>query len=66
MSYLSSRKAAERLGLHPQTLRRYARQGKIPYYRNTGGQRLYDVDVDTFLRGEADPETICYCRVSSA
>ena len=64
MVYLPSRKAAERLGLHPQTLRRYASQGKIPFYRNAGGQRLYDVDA--FLRGETDPETICYCRVSSA
>ena len=64
MSYLPSRKAAAQLGLHPQTLRRYARQGKIPFYRNSGGQRLYDVDA--FLRGEADPETVCYCRVSSA
>ena len=64
MSYLPSHKAAARLGLHPQTLRRYARQGKIPFYRNSGGQRLYD--VDSFLRGKSEPETICYCRVSSA
>ena len=64
MSYLPSRRAAARLGLHPQTLRRYARQGKIPFYRNSGGQRLYD--VDSFLRGKSEPETICYCRVSSA
>ena len=63
MSYLSSRKAAARLGLHPQTLRRYARQGKIPYYRNAGGQRLYDADA--FLRGNATPFVVCYCRVSS-
>ena len=63
MPYLPSRKAAAQLGLHPQTLRRYARQGKTPFYRNSGGQRLYDVDA--FLRGEADAETVCYCRVSS-
>ena len=63
MVYLSSRKAAERLGLHPQTLRRYAAQGRIPFYRNAGGQRLYDVDA--FLRGKANPQTVCYCRVSS-
>ena len=63
MSYLPSRKAAERLGLHPQTLRRYARQGKIPYYRNAGGQRLYDADA--FLRGNATPSVVCYCRVSA-
>ena len=59
-----SRKAAERLGLHPQTLRRYARQGKITYYRNAGGQRLYHVDA--FLRGSATPSVVCYCRVSAA
>ena len=64
MSYSPSRKATARLGLHPQTLRRYARQGKIPYYHNAGGQRLYDADA--FLRGEADAETVCYCRVSAA
>ena len=51
MVYLPSRKAAERLGLHPQTLRRYAAQDRIPFYRNAGGQRLYDVDA--FLRGKA-------------
>ena len=63
MSYSPSRRAAERLGLHPQTLRRYARQGKIPYYRNAGGQRLYNADA--FLRGIATPSVVCYCRVSS-
>ena len=53
-----------RLGLHPQTLRRYAAEGKIPYYRNAGGQRLYDVDA--YLRGATQPTIVCYCRVSSA
>ena len=64
MVHVPSRKAAERLGLHPQTLRRYAAAGKIPYYRNAGGQRLYDVDA--YLRGGAAPAVVCYCRVSSA
>ena len=63
MVYLPSRKAADRLGLHPQTLRRYAAQGTIPFYRNSGGQRLYDADA--FLRGKAAPHLVCYCRVSS-
>ena len=45
MAFLPSRKAAAILGLHPQTLRNYADQGKIPYYRNSAGQRLYDVDA---------------------
>ena len=64
MVYVASRKAAAMLGLHPQTLRRYAEQGKIPHYRNSGGQRLYDVDA--YLRGASRPNIICYCRVSSA
>ena len=41
------------LGLHPQTLRNYAEQGKIPHYRNSAGQRLYDVDA--YLRGAIQP-----------
>ena len=64
MSYLPSQKDSTLLGLHPQTLGRYARQGKIPFYLNSCGQRHYD--VDSYLRGKADPETICYCRVNSA
>ena len=64
MVYVASRKAAAMLGLHPQTLRRYADQGKIPHYRNSAGQRLYDVDA--YLRGAISPQVVCYCRVSSA
>ena len=52
------------LGLHPQTLRNYAKQGKITFYRNSAGQRLYDVDA--YLRGASRPTIVCYCRVSSA
>ena len=52
------------LGLHPQTLRNYAKQGKIPCYRNSAGQRLYDVDA--YLRGAIQPTVVYYCRVSSA
>ena len=64
MPYLPSRKAAALLGLHPNTLRTYADQGKIPYYRNAAAQRLYDVEA--YLRGSTAAETVCYCRVSSA
>ena len=63
MVHVPSRKAAEILGLHPNTLRSYADQGKIPHYRNAAGQRLYD--VDSYLQGNQEPETVCYCRVSS-
>ena len=63
MVYLPSRKAAEYLGLHPNTLRTYADQNNIPHYRNSAGQRLYDVDA--YPPGSAAAETVCYCRVSS-
>ena len=58
MVYVASRKAAAMLGLHPQTLRRYANEGKIPHYRNSAG--LYDVDA--YLRGASRPNIVCYCR----
>ena len=63
MAHLPSRKAAEFLGLHPNTLRSYADKGKIPHYRNSAGQRLYD--VESYLKGDREQETVCYCRVSS-
>ena len=63
MAHLPSRKAAAVLGLHPNTLRSYADKGKIPHYRNSAGQRLYD--VDSYLQGNQEPDTVCYCRVSS-
>lgn len=63
MAYLPSRKAAQELGLHPNTLRKYADAGLIRHYRNAAGQRLYDVAA---YLGEAGPiEIVGYCRVSS-
>ena len=63
MAYLTLKKAVEKLGLHPNTLRRYADQNKIPSIRNEGKQRLFD--VDSYLRTNGNIKTICYCRVSS-
>jgi predicted site-specific integrase-resolvase len=63
MEYVPSRVAAKKLGLHPNTLRKWADAGKINHVKMASGQRRYD--IETFL-GEASPaETICYCRVSS-
>jgi len=64
MAYIPLRKAVEFLGLHPNTLRRYADEGKIKSIKNAAGQRLYD--VESFQRGSVSPAVICYCRVSSA
>jgi predicted site-specific integrase-resolvase len=63
MAYIPLRKAVEFLGLHPNTLRRYADEGKIKSIKNEAGQRLYD--VESYQRGATKSTTICYCRVSS-
>lgn len=77
--YVPLRKAVEVLGLHPNTLRKYADQGKIKSIKNEAGQRLYD--VQSYISGAArasrglqgataggahSPSLVCYCRVSSA
>jgi predicted site-specific integrase-resolvase len=64
--YIPLRKAKERLGLHGDTIRKYADKGIIPSIRTEGGKRLFD--IDEYIRrknGECNHSTICYCRVSS-
>jgi DNA-binding transcriptional MerR regulator len=51
MAYIPLRKAVEFLGLHPNTLRRYADEGKIKSIKNPAGQRLYD--VESYIRGDS-------------
>ena len=64
MSYVPIRKAVALLGLHPNTLRKYADGKQIPTIRSPGGQRLFDVGA--YLRIASAASVICYCRVSSA
>ena len=64
MPHIPGRKAAAQLGIHQNTLRRYADEGRIQTIRTASGQRRYDVDA--FLRESADAALVCYCRVSSA
>ena len=63
MRYLPSRKAAEALGVHPNTLRRWADAGKIEHIKTESGQRRYD--VDSYVGHRSQPVGVCYCRVSS-
>ncbi len=51
------------LGVHPQTLRAWAREGRIDYIRTEGNQRRYD--VDSYIGNAKPTVTLCYCRVSS-
>lgn len=62
------RKAAELTGLHPQTLRKYEKEGKIRVERLPSGQRRYDTD-SLPIGGSGNRRgchLVCYCRVSSA
>ena len=63
MKYLPSREAGKILGLHPNTLRRYANNGTIESVRTESGQRRYNVAA--YLGLQKQTTTICYCRVSS-
>ena len=62
-----SRVAASELGVHPNTLRNWANEGKIKFVKTATGQRRYD--LSTLVRDGTDSEkkgsSICYCRVSS-
>jgi len=46
--------AAEQLGVHPETLRRWEKDGAIRAERTNGGQRRYDQrDLETMRTGES-------------
>jgi predicted site-specific integrase-resolvase len=64
MSFVKLNKAVELLGLHPNTLRRFADNGTIKAIKTPGGQRLYD--VASYTGTSKLPVTVCYCRVSSS
>jgi putative resolvase len=63
MPYVPLREAVKQLGLHPNTLRKYADNGKIESIKNEAGQRLFN--VESYLRGAIRNTLVCYCRVSS-
>jgi predicted site-specific integrase-resolvase len=60
---LTSKKACLKLGIHPNTLRKWAANGQIKYIRTPAKQRLYD--IDDFLSKSSGRGKIVYCRVSS-
>ena len=63
MKYVTSRVAASILGVHPNSLRSWEKQGKIRVTRTPGGKRLYD--IESFTGAIAPTMSVCYCRVSS-
>jgi predicted site-specific integrase-resolvase len=76
-TYVTSRTARAKLGLHAGTLRRWSDQGLISTVRTPGGKRLYNIhnfitqnisnggtDTTSDLK-DKEKQKICYCRVSS-
>ncbi len=66
--FVPSRKAADTLGLHPNTLRRLADSGKIEFIKTPSGQRHYNTNSfigNRISLDEFNKRSICYCRVSS-
>ena len=66
---LTIHQAAELLGISPQTLRRWEREGRgVVVQRTTGGQRRYDVSKLPIPRSQIKPEkylAVAYARVST-
>ena len=51
--WLSLTRAADRLGVHPTTLRRWADNGDIPVYVTPGGHRRFlETDIDAIMQAE--------------
>jgi len=72
--FITGKKAAERLGVHQQTLYKYEEKGLIKTIRTPGGKRLYN--VDDYLNNINTPNLpikvdkinkvkIAYCNISN-
>lgn len=67
--YIPGNKAAKLLGIHINTLRKYADEGKIEIIKTKGGVRRYN--IDKYIKENTNNEEIinrkkvCYCRVST-
>jgi excisionase family DNA binding protein len=42
--FIKTQKACKELGIHPNTLRRWAKLGKIQFIRSGQGHRLYNIE----------------------
>lgn len=66
---LTLREACKRLGIHPNTLRKWDRQGKIRVVRTVGGRRRIPESEVERLMGIVKPDVsrkvVIYCRFSS-
>ncbi|MGE5659450.1 MAG: IS607 family transposase, partial [Actinomycetota bacterium] len=66
MSYVTPKKAAEILGVHVSSLRRWESEGKLQAIRTPGGQRRYNLkEVEKAAEQPKPVVTVCYARVST-
>jgi predicted site-specific integrase-resolvase len=62
--YVTLKEARKQLGLHPNTLRKYADEGIIDTIKTPSGQRRFN--IESFIQQKQNSlQTILYCRVSS-
>lgn len=59
-AFVTTKEACRQIGVHPNTLRQWDKEGKIRTQRTPGGKRLYD--TSSILKGKGK---IVYARVSS-
>ena len=49
--FLNMKEAAELLGVHPVTINRYCKQGKLTYYQVGSRKRFVKEDIEKFIEG---------------
>lgn len=66
MNYVTPKQAAQILGVHVSSLRRWETEGKLKAIRTPGGQRRYALEEVEKAAGQSKPVvTVCYARVST-
>ncbi|MEX6777997.1 IS607 family transposase [Limnospira fusiformis KN01] len=63
--YVKPKEAAQILGVHERTLRRWDENGSIETIRTPAGQRRYNVESYTAKSGSDKRKVVIYARVSS-
>ena len=49
--FLNMRQTAVILGVHPATINRYCKDGKLTYYQVGSRKRFLKEDIETFIKG---------------